>query len=284
MTVTESVYDRIVAANFGVLTREEQARLRRSRVSVVGAGGVGGQCAIQCARLGVGGIRVIDKDHFELSNLNRQMLSTTANIGRPKALAAQDHLATINPDIDVEGIEAWLTEDNAADLLAGSDVVVDCTDNLVARVIVHRSARALRIPSVWIAVTPPFQGAVTTLASDGTDYETALGVPSAGLPLSEDVRAAVSAQKEARARRSVERGALAEWGEGYLSGSLSWAVISPVAGIVGILAAFEAMKVLIARPGLEPVTAPRLTVVNLAGPDMVRACEPPAGGWRYEEL
>lgn len=284
MTVTEGVYDRIVASNYGVLTRKEQARLRRSQVCVVGAGGVGGQLAIQCARLGIGSIRVIDDDHFEYSNLNRQMLSTTATIGRPKALIAQEHLTAINPDIDVEGIVTRLTADNAAELLADADVVVDCTDNLVSRVIVHRSARALHIPSVWIAVTPPFRGAVTTLDSHSTDYESALGVPSAGLPLTEDVRAAVSAQKDGRARRSVERGALAEWGEGYLDGRLSWAVISPVAGIIGILAAFEAMKVLIARPGLEPVTAPRLTVVDLASPDMVRACEPPLGGWRYEEL
>lgn len=282
--VTESVYDRITASNYGVLTHEEQARLRASKVGVIGAGGVGGQLAIQCARLGIGTIRVIDNDHFEYSNLNRQMLSTTENIGKPKALIAQEHLTAINPDLDVEGIVARVTEDNAADLLAGADVVVDCTDNLVSRVIVHRGARALQIPSVWIAVTPPFRGAVTTILPDGTDYESALGVPSAGLQLTEDMRVTVSAQKDGRARHSVERGALAEWGEGYLAGRLSWAVTSPIAGIVGILASFEAMKVLIARPGLEPVTAPRLTVVDLASPNMVRACEPPPGGWRYEEL
>lgn len=280
----ESVYDRIVRANFGVLTRGEQERLRRSRVTIVGVGGVGGQCSIQCARLGIGAIRVIDKDVFEHSNLNRQMLSTLTNIGQPKAAAAREYLRTINPDIAVEGVEAWVTEENAADLLSGADVIVDCTDDLVTRVIIHRTARALGVPSVWIAVTPPFRGAVATLLPDGMDYEAALGIPSRGRPLTEAVRKEVSAQKDARARRSVAHGALAEWAEDYLRGKRPWAVITPVAGMVGILAAFEAMKVLIARPSLPPVAAPRLVVVDLSRAEMVRACEPPPGGWHYEDL
>lgn len=282
--MTESVYDRIVRANYGVLTHEEQARLRRGAVTIVGAGGVGGQCAIQCARLGIGRIRVIDKDAFEHSNLNRQMLSTLTNIGQPKALAARDYLRTLNPDLEVEGLEAWVTEENARDLLTGAEVVIDCTDNLVARVVIHRAARGLGIPSVWIAVTPPFRGAVATFLPGGMAYEEALNIPSRGQPLTEAVRREVLAQKDGRARYSVERGALPEWAEDYLAGRRPWAVITPVAGMVGILAAFEAMKVLIARPGLPPTAAPRLAIMDLARPDMVRASDPPAGGWRYEEL
>lgn len=282
--VSGSVYDQIVRANFGVLTREEQGRLKRAAVTIVGAGGVGGQASIQCARLGVGRIRVIDKDVFEYSNLNRQMLSSLANIGQPKALAAREALSAINPDIAVEGIESWVTEDNARDLLAGCDVVIDCTDDLVSRVIIHRTARELGIPSVWIAVTPPFRGAVMTLLPGGVPYEEALNIPSLGRPLTPEVRQAVAAQKEARARYAVSRGALAEWAEDYLGGRRPWAVITPVAGTVGILAAFEAMKVIVGRPDLPPAAAPRLVRVDLARPDMVALSDPPAGGWRYEEL
>lgn len=284
-TASKDVYDQIVRANFGVLTHEEQARLRSAHVTIVGAGGVGGQCSIQCARLGIGNIKVLDKDSFEYSNINRQMLSSVTNVGQSKSLAARDYLRTINPDIAVEGLEAWVTEENAVELLAGADVIVDCTDNLIARVVIHRTARGLGIPSVWIAVTPPFRGAVATLMPGGMDYETALNVPSRGQPLaSSAVRDAVLAQKDARARHSVDRGALAEWAEDYLQGKRPWAVITPVAGIVGILAAFEAMKVIIGRSSLPPTVAPRLAVVDLAARAMVEDRDPPAGGWRYEEL
>lgn len=163
-------------------------------------------------------------------------------------------------------------------------MVLDCTDDLVARVVIHRAARRLGILSVWIAVTPPFRGAVATFLPGGMEYEEALGVPSRGRALTEEVKAAVAAQKDGRARYSVTRGALAEWAEDYLQGRCPWAVITPVAGMVGILAAFEAMKVLIGRPGLEPTVAPRLVVMDLAQPEMIRVCDPPAGGWRYEEL
>lgn len=279
-----STYDKIVRANFGVLTDKEQLRLREGSVAVVGAGGVGGQCAIHCARLGIGTIRVIDKDAFEHSNLNRQMLSSTATLGVPKAVAAEQHLRAINPDLAVAGIEAWVTEGNAEELLDGVDVIVDCTDELVSRVVIHRTARALGIPSVWIAVTPPLRGAVATFTPDGMPYETVLGVPSAGRPLDDETRAVVRAQKDERARRSVDRGALDEWADAYLRGERPWAVITPVAGIVGTLAAFEAMKVLIDRPTLPPTVAPRLTLVDLAAPRAVETCDPPAEGWHYEDL
>lgn len=285
VNTTESVYDRIVRANFGVLSREEQERLRRSGVTIVGAGGAGGQASIQCTRLGIGRIRIIDKDVFEHSNLNRQMLGTVTTVGQPKALAARDYLSTINPDLQVEGVEAWVTEENARDMLAGAGVVIDCTDNLVSRVVIHRTARELGIPSVWIAITPPFRGAVATFLPSGMAYEEALGVPSRGLPLTDKVRRAVLGQKDDRARHAVERGALQEWAGDYLEGRRPWAVITPVAAIVGALAAFEAMKVLIARPSLPPTVAPRLVVLDLARPEMVLAADPPDGrAWRYEEL
>jgi adenylyltransferase/sulfurtransferase len=110
-----------------------QQRLGRVRITVVGAGGLG--CAVlqQLAGLGIGTIRIIDGDTVALGNLQRQLLYREGHVGRYKAEVAREELQSRNSTITVEATVERLTEANAADLLAGSDVVIDCTDNLPAR-------------------------------------------------------------------------------------------------------------------------------------------------------
>lgn len=278
------------ATNLGILNDDEMAKLNRSKVAIVGLGGVGGIAAIQCARLGIQEFSLIDGDAFEASNLTRQMLCSTKEIGLSKAQVAANVLSDINPAIKVTVTNEFLNESNAHELLKGAEVVFDGTDNLVARVIIHRAARELGIPSVWIAVTPPFRGGVMTFTPDTIPMEEALNQPSLGKELSDDVKRAVHEIKNDRARYAVSladevnQEAMAQWAEDFIAGESPWTVIAPMANIVGVLGSFEMMKVLLNRPRLRPTLAPALLRVDLARPDAVKVEYPEGASWDNTKL
>ena len=129
-----------------------QQRLIDAHVALIGAGGIGAPAIQYLAAAGVGRLTVIDDDHVSLSNLQRQVLFATDDIGQPKVEAAEVAVALLNPDVRVTGLQLRLTADNAADLLAGADVVVDGSDNFATRLAVADAARALHIPLVSAAV------------------------------------------------------------------------------------------------------------------------------------
>ncbi|MED2002183.1 ThiF family adenylyltransferase [Brevibacillus laterosporus] len=131
-------YWEMVKKNIGVYSREEQERLRNAKVIIFGLGG-GGYEVILCARMGLGHITGVDPDEFEVSNINRQMLSFVSRIGSNKAETAAELLQDINPSINIRVTQDFVTEQNAIDLLSNTDVIVDATDDLVARVIIHRA-------------------------------------------------------------------------------------------------------------------------------------------------
>ncbi|MBA4602125.1 HesA/MoeB/ThiF family protein [Thermoactinomyces mirandus] len=272
-------YEEIFSRNIGVISREEQDRLKRGRVTVVGAGGVGGIALIQLARMGVGQIHVIEKDVFEASNLNRQMLSFVSRLNKSKAEAAQETLKDINPEIEVRITKQFITEENAKELLKDTDVIIDATDHLVARVIIHRAAAKIGIPSIWIAVTPPFRGGVMSFTPASSPYEIVLRHPSYKQPLTDEMKEKINALKDRRALHSVQHGADAKWAGAYVNRTSPWAVIAPVANIVGLLASFEAFKFIIQREGLKPVIGPDLIRVNLASRLMVEVQTPAEGSW-----
>lgn len=138
--------------NHDAISEEEQATLAAKRVLVIGCGGLGGM-VIEClARIGVGHLRVVDGDVFEESNLNRQLLSSSMNLGRPKTLAAQQRVMAINPLVEVDAVQERLTVENAAELLAGCDVAVDCLDNIQARLVLQETAKNAGLPLVHAAV------------------------------------------------------------------------------------------------------------------------------------
>lgn len=138
-----------------------QAKLLAARVAVVGAGGLGSPCLMYLAAAGVGQLTIIDDDDVDLSNLQRQVLHGTADIGRAKTQSAADTLFRINPSTRVELRPARLTADNAKDLLAGHDIIADGSDSFETRRAVADAALALRIPLVAAAVGP-FEGQIAT--------------------------------------------------------------------------------------------------------------------------
>ncbi|WP_371399526.1 HesA/MoeB/ThiF family protein [Bacillus toyonensis] len=281
---TQNIYEESFTRNIGVISIEEQKKLKNARVTVVGAGGVGGITLIQLARMGIGNLHVIDQDVFEASNINRQMLSSISKLGKSKALVALETLKDINPLLQVKITQEFVTEDNAKDLLANTDIIIDATDNLVARVIIHRTARTLGIPSIWIAVTPPFRGGVMSLTPESVPYEIALGYPSYQQELTPEMQNRIHSLKDGRALYSIKHGADEQWANSYVKKDRPWAVLSPVANIVGVLASFEAFKFIVNREDLQPITSPNIIQINLSNPNMVLVCEPENGSWNYTTL
>ena len=138
--------------NLGALTEEECALLRTKTVFVAGCGGLGGYLIEMLLRLGVGTIRAADGDSLEASNLNRQLLSSPQALGTPKAEAAAARAALVNPDVRFEAIPAFVTEENAAELIRGCDAVLDALDNIGARRTLARACAKENIPLVHGAI------------------------------------------------------------------------------------------------------------------------------------
>ena len=162
--------------NMSALSQEECEKLAQARIAVVGCGGLGGLVIETLARIGVGYLCVIDSDAFEESNLNRQLLCTEAAIGREKAVVAAERVHEVNSEISVEPIVAFLTESNAAELLAGMDCVVDCLDNLEARFWMAHACQKLGIPVVYGAIAGWF-GQVCTVYPDDVSFVSMYGEP-----------------------------------------------------------------------------------------------------------
>lgn len=139
-----------------------QQKLKGARVLVVGAGGLGAPVIAYLAAAGVGTIGVVDDDTVSLSNLQRQIIHGTADIGRPKVESAADAVAAINPHVRIEPHAVRLDAANAAGLIGAYDVIADGSDNFATRFLVADTAEALKKPLVTAAVGR-FDGSVTTL-------------------------------------------------------------------------------------------------------------------------
>lgn len=114
-----------------------QIRLLNSRVLIIGAGGLGSPAAMYLAAAGVGTIGIADADEAELSNLQRQIIHGTSDIGRAKVLSAKEKLSDINPDVTVNTYPFFVTPENIADLIKDYDFVLDCTDNFNAKFLIN---------------------------------------------------------------------------------------------------------------------------------------------------
>jgi molybdopterin/thiamine biosynthesis adenylyltransferase len=176
--------------NQQMISTAQQLQLLRSTVAVVGAGGLGGYILEELARLGVGQIVVIDDDVFEEHNLNRQILSSPAKLGRVKVEVAAARLAEINPAVTVRAVRARFDKVQGAALLAGADCVVDAVDNVASRLELEELCEGLQLPLVhgaiagWyghVATIFPGERSLTKLYrhwSGGKGIEAQLGNPA----------------------------------------------------------------------------------------------------------
>ncbi len=221
----------------GILDKNEQLKLKNSQITVIGCGGIGGATAEMLARMGVGKLRIIDKDVFEISNINRQVMSNINSIGRSKTEVTKEELLSINPSMKVESFNQELTDENVYEMINESHVVVDALDNLLTRIIVSRCVSDLDIPFIHGAIHGTM-GQVTVFTIKTPSYEELFKLPSQGEDLTNEIISRImNLNKEVPP------------------------VIGPVPNIVGCIQAFEAVKIITGKG--TPLMAPRVLMFDL---------------------
>lgn len=204
-----------------------QLRLKRGRVLILGAGGLGSSAALYLAAAGVGTIGLVDSDAVELSNLHRQILHGEKSLGSPKVESATRRLTELNSEISVHALKLRLGKENAVDILSDYDVIVDASDNFATRYIVNDVSVRLGLPIVHGSLFH-FEGQATTFAPH-----------SAGEAHSPCYRCLFPAPPSAAIGQTC-----AEAG-----------VLGALCGVIGSIQATEALKVLL---GLGETLAGRL--------------------------
>ncbi|HTX60989.1 MAG TPA: HesA/MoeB/ThiF family protein [Methanobacterium sp.] len=221
-----SYYWDMITRQKELINKKEQLKLKNSKIAVIGCGGIGGAAMEMLARMGAEKLLIVDKDCFDLSNLNRQLMSNSKNIGKSKVFTSKERLLSINPQIDVEAIDGELNAHNVDDLLKDCDVVVDALDNLISRIIICRVVYDLEIPFIHGAVHGTM-GQITTFTSKTPQYEELFKLPSCNQDLTDEV---VSLIDKLNLNPPP--------------------VIGPVPNIVGCLQSFEALKILMGNSNL----------------------------------
>ncbi len=143
---------------------EGQRRLKAASVLLVGAGGLGSPLALYLAAAGVGRIGLVDFDVVDLTNLQRQVLHGTSQVGRPKLASARERIADLNPHVQVETYETRLSSANALEILRAYDIVIDGTDNFPTRYLVNDACVLLGKPNVYGSIFR-FDGQASVLAT-----------------------------------------------------------------------------------------------------------------------
>lgn len=194
---------------------EGQRRLLAARVLVIGAGGLGSPLLLYLAAAGIGCLAFVDDDTVDASNLHRQILFDTADVGRPKVEAAADRLASLAPEVALQPIRARIDAGNARAIVRGFDLVADGSDNFATRRAVHDACHDLRIPLVSASVQGMDGQLTTFLAFRGAPH------PCFHCLFPDE----------------PDRGALPSCAQG--------GVLGPAAGVVGCLQAVEVVKELV---------------------------------------
>ena len=203
-----------------------QVRFSKSIVSVIGAGGLGSPALLYLAAAGIGEIRIIDDDEVDISNLQRQILHSEKDVGVKKVDSAAERMSKIDSAVKIKIFKQKLTPQNAIELITGSDVVIDGTDNFAARYALNDACEKLGIPWVFASVLR-FEGQVSVFNyQDGPNYRDLFPQP----PPPE------------LAPNCSEAG-----------------ILGSVTGIIGSIQATEAMKVLL---GVEGILSGKLLIFN----------------------
>ena len=143
---------------------EGQAKLRASSVLVIGAGGLGSPLLLYLAAAGIGRLGIVDDDTVDLSNLQRQVIHATPDIGRSKVASAKARIEVVNPEVSVEAHEGRLTPETAMDLVSAYDLVADGSDNFATRFLVNDACHLAGKPLVSASIMR-FDGQLTTFRS-----------------------------------------------------------------------------------------------------------------------
>ncbi|MBO3800539.1 MAG: HesA/MoeB/ThiF family protein [Candidatus Brockarchaeota archaeon] len=145
------------------ISYEGQRKIRGGRVCVIGVGGLGSTIVTQLARMGIGFLRIVDRDVVERSDLHRQVVYSVKDLGMPKVEATENRIGEINPNVEVETLPLSVNDHNAESIVKDVDVVVDGLDSFRARRIVNRACVKLSVPYVFGSAVEMFGNASTII-------------------------------------------------------------------------------------------------------------------------
>ena len=146
----------------GIFTASEMERLQASTVCVLGCGGLGGHIVEMLARIGIGTITIVDGDVFDETNLNRQLFSTSENLGKSKVFEAKKRIAAVNPETTIQAVNKYVDSENAKTIIGDAALVVDALDRISTRLVIQEICEDLGIAFVHGAIAGWF-GQVTTI-------------------------------------------------------------------------------------------------------------------------
>lgn len=257
-----NLYKSIFSRNIGLLTESEQDKLRRSAVSIAGAGGVGGLLAERLIRLGVGKIKITDPGSFEESNLNRQFGSSMLNVGQNKAEVVFTQLKDINPQAEIfyskDGIK---TENDANLFVRDCDVIIDEMDFGLLResILLQRTARHRGIYYLF-ATAMGFGALVVIFDPQGLTLEEYNNLPP-DVDLDDTEKLRVPLERIAPVMPSYASAIAADAIQKMITGEMSGPTTSIGVGLASILAANEVFNIILKRR--DVATAPRYTYIDL---------------------
>jgi len=231
-------YWEIASRQMSIVTRSEQERFKDAKITVIGCGGIGGETIEMLARMGIGELVLVDKDAFDLSNLNRQTLATISDLGLDKSTVAKEKVRLINPYVKVTTFNEHIDQTNIDKVIGDSDIVIDALDNVLTRVIVSRKAKEKGIPYIHGAIHGTLGQITVFLPNSDKTYEEMFNLPSIGKELNDETIEAL---------KNVTSGVPP--------------VIGPTPNLIGCLEAFEAYKLI---TGVGKVTvAPKILTFDL---------------------
>src|SRR3990167_2637568 len=143
-----------------------QMRLKNAKVLCVGAGGLASPALLYLAAAGIGTLGIVDDDQIELSNLQRQILYTTQNVGANKSITAKEKLLQLNPHIQINLHETRLTKNNVFDLLTPYDIIIDATDNFHSHYLINDACFYLNKPDIYASILR-FEGQCAVFSAKG---------------------------------------------------------------------------------------------------------------------
>ena len=231
-------YWEIASRQMSIVTRSEQERFKDAKITVIGCGGIGGETIEMLARMGIGELILVDKDAYDLSNLNRQTLATINDLGLVKSEVAAEKVRLINPYVKTTTFNEHIDQTNIDKVIADSDIVIDALDNVLTRVIVSRKAKEKGIPYIHGAIHGTMGQITVFLPNSDKTYEEMFNLPSVGKELDDETIEAL---------KNVTSGVPP--------------VIGPTPNLIGCLEAFEAYKII---TGVGKVTvAPKIMTFDL---------------------
>ncbi|WP_296782510.1 HesA/MoeB/ThiF family protein [uncultured Methanobrevibacter sp.] len=231
-------YWEIASRQMSIVTRSEQERFKDAKITVIGCGGIGGETIEMLARMGIGELILVDKDAYDLSNLNRQTLATINDLGLVKSEVAAEKVRLINPYVKTTTFNEHIDQTNIDKVIADSDIVIDALDNVLTRVIVSRKAKEKGIPYIHGAIHGTMGQITVFLPNSDKTYEEMFNLPSVGKELDDETIEAL---------KNVTSGVPP--------------VIGPTPNLIGCLEAFEAYKII---TGVGKVTvAPKILTFDL---------------------